>query len=61
MLGGEDVEHPYFSIECKSRERICTEKWMEQGETNNVDDKVTVLVTHIFSTRIMIMIWLTLG
>lgn len=49
VLGGEDVEHSYFSIECKSRERICTEKWMEQCEANNKEGKIPLLVTHIFS------------
>lgn len=47
VLGGEDVEHPIYSIECKSRIGIVTEKWFEQCENNNKDGKIPILVTHI--------------
>lgn len=47
VLGGEDVEHEVYSVECKSRERIVTEKWFEQCENNNKDGKIPLLITHI--------------
>lgn len=47
VLGGEDVEHDVYSIECKSRVRIVTTGWFEQCENNNKEGKIPILVTHI--------------
>lgn len=51
LLGGEDVFHPRFSIECKSVQRFVGDKWYRQGIRNNKrEDKTTVVSIHIAGT-----------
>jgi hypothetical protein len=49
--GREDVEHSYFSIECKSREKSTAHNWMEQAERNAPTDKVPVVIVKRINGR----------
>ena len=49
LLGGEDVFHPKFSIEVKSREKFVVEKWFKQCEKNNKKDKIPLVIVHVLS------------
>ena len=47
VLGGEDIYHSKFSIECKSRQKI--PKWfakMWEQTLRNCKDKIPILVLH---------------
>ena len=46
VLCGEDVKHDTYSVECKSRESLASEKWMQQCEANCPPDKTPLLVMH---------------
>lgn len=50
-MGGEDIQHPWMSIEAKSRVACVVEKWMEQSERNAPDNKIPVVVVHIHGKR----------
>lgn len=50
-LGGEDGEHPLFSIEVKSCARFAGEKFMKQCEANCKKDKTPLLVVHTKNQR----------
>ena len=46
-LGGEDVEHPIFSIECKHRNRRTElQTFLEQAERHCPPDKTALVVFH---------------
>jgi len=53
VLGGEDVLHPIYSIECKSREKL--PKWFESFWKQTMDNceeyKVPLLVIHLLNQR----------
>jgi hypothetical protein len=51
ILGGEDIEHPEYSIEVKSREKHAVFKWWKQCEDNNVRNKQPLLVIHEHGKR----------
>ena len=47
ILGKEDLNHPVFSYEVKSRKSFVALKWLEQSERNALrDNKTPVLVVH---------------
>ncbi len=46
ILGNEDVSHPRYSIEVKSRVKFVAKKWMKQCERNNIDKKIPLVVVH---------------
>lgn len=46
VLGGEDIFHPIFSIECKSKVKFSARKIMEQCKRNNKDSKIPLCVIH---------------
>jgi hypothetical protein len=46
VLGGEDVEHKHFSIECKSRQNHGIYKWWQQTNKNNKENKIPLLCIH---------------
>jgi hypothetical protein len=46
VLGGEDVQHPFYSIEVKSREKHAIFKVLKQCEDNNKDNKIPLIVIH---------------
>lgn len=50
-LGGEDVHHSKFSIECKSTQKFVGEKWYEQACKNNKFDRIPIVVVHIKGKR----------
>ena len=43
---GEDVEHPLWSIECKSRQRFYPLKWLEQASKHCPPNKTPLVVIH---------------
>ncbi len=49
ILGNEDVSHPKYSIEVKSRKKFVAKNWMEQCERNNIDNKIPLIVVHEMS------------
>lgn len=51
LFGGEDVEHPIFSIEVKSRMKMAFEPWYKQAKANNRDQKVPLVVVHKKNTN----------
>lgn len=51
IMGGEDGEHPQFSIEVKSTKRCVIEKWMEQAEKNTPPGKISLLRVHIVNKQ----------
>ena len=46
ILGSEDISHPTFSIEVKSRKKFVANQWMQQAEKNNKDKKIPLVVVH---------------
>jgi hypothetical protein len=51
ILGNEDLQHPKYSIEVKSREKHAVFRWMEQCDRNNIDSKIPLLVIHEVNKR----------
>jgi len=53
VLGGEDILHPIYSIECKSREKLPKwfSKFWEQTMYNCKEGKVPLLVIHVTNAR----------
>jgi len=51
ILSGEDISHPIFSIEAKSRKSVVIEKWMKQAEVNAPIDKIPLLIIHTHNSR----------
>jgi hypothetical protein len=47
ILGYEDVQHPLFSIEVKSRVRFSGEGFMEQAIRNCPEGKTALVIVHI--------------
>lgn len=50
-MGGEDVFHPNFSIECKDFARFSGIKILEQAENNNSRQVTPIGVVHIRGTE----------
>jgi len=46
ILGNEDVMHPIYSIEVKSRKKFIGNKWMKQCKENNKENKIPIIVIH---------------
>ncbi len=51
VMGGEDVEHPIFSIEVKSRKAFVATDWMAQSARNCPEGKVPLVVVHVTGQR----------
>ena len=51
LFGGEDVKHPKFSIEVKSRLKFVAKKWMAQANRNNKNNKIPIVVVHEKNTH----------
>lgn len=51
VLGKEDVEHPLFSIESKSRKSFVAKKWMEQAENNCPEGKIALVKCHVLNQK----------
>ena len=48
IMGKEDLSHPVFSYEVKSRKSFVALKWLEQSERNALkNNKTPVLVVHV--------------
>jgi hypothetical protein len=46
IMGGEDIAHPIYSIEVKSRKSHAVFNFMRQCEQNNKKKKIPLLVLH---------------
>lgn len=51
VLGSEDVLHPVYSIETKSKQSFVASSWFEQCERNNKEHKIPLLVVHVRGRR----------
>lgn len=51
VMGGEDVEHEIFSIECKDLARFAGVKYLEQAERNCPNGKTPLALVHIRHKR----------
>lgn len=47
IFGGEDAEHPIFSIEAKSKKVFSGIKFIEQAEKNCPEGKIPIVVLHM--------------
>lgn len=47
IMGKEDLSHPVFSYEVKSRKSFVALPWLEQAERNCPEGKTPVLVVHV--------------
>ena len=50
-LGGEDIEHPIYSIEAKAYKAYRGESIMKQCEANCKGDKIPVAIVHVNGQR----------
>jgi hypothetical protein len=50
IMGGEDISHPDYSIEVKSRQSFVAKKWMEQAKRNSKGGKIPLVVVHAGNT-----------
>ena len=46
-LGGEDIRHPYLSVEAKTRKVFVGEKYMSQAKANCPTGKIPIVVIHV--------------
>jgi hypothetical protein len=47
LMGGEDIFHPIYSIECKSRNAFVGEGFLAQAERNCPKGKTPIAIVHI--------------
>lgn len=47
LLGREDLEHPLFSIEVKSRMRFTGERFMQQAIQSCPEGKTPLVIVHL--------------
>lgn len=47
ILGGEDVSHPLFSIEVKSRVHFTGDGFLDQAERHSPADRTPIAVVHL--------------
>ncbi len=47
ILGKEDLSHPLFSYEVKSRKSFVALDWLNQAERNCPEGKMPALVVHV--------------
>jgi len=47
IFGGEDAEHPKFSIEAKSKKVFSGTKFIEQAEKNCPKGKIPIVILHL--------------
>lgn len=46
IMGGEDIEHPIFSIETKTLKKCAVRKYMRQAVSNCSPDKTPIVIIH---------------
>lgn len=51
IMGGEDISHPLFSIEVKSRLRFAGTSFMDQAVRNTPEGKTPLVVVHVVGSR----------
>ena len=51
ILGGEDVSHPFLSIEIKERQKFAGEKFLNQAKDNAQPGKTPIVIVHIHNQR----------
>lgn len=47
LMGKDDIEHPVWSFEAKSRVRFGPERWLEQAERNTPQGKTPAVIVHV--------------
>lgn len=50
-LSGEDIQHPVFSGEVKSRKAFAAAPWMDQAVRNCPKGKTPLVVVHVHGSR----------
>ena len=51
ILGKEDIDHPDYTVEVKSRKTFAGSKFLEQAEQHNTGDKTAIAVVHVTGKR----------
>lgn len=51
ILGKEDIDHPDYTVEVKSRKSFAGSKFLEQAERHNADDKTAIAIVHVTGQR----------
>lgn len=51
ILGKEDIDHPDYTVEVKSRKSFAGSKFLEQAEKHNADDKTAIAIVHVTGKR----------
>lgn len=51
ILGKEDIEHPVFSMEVKTRNKYAGDNFMTQAINNCPGGKIPIVITHINGRR----------
>lgn len=51
IMGKEDLNHPVFSYEVKSRQSFAALPWLEQAERNCPEGKTPAFVVHVRGKR----------
>ena len=52
LMGKDDVLHPVWSLEIKSRARFAPERWLEQAERNAPPGKTPAVIVHVHFKRL---------
>ena len=47
ILGKEDIEHPDYTVEVKSRKAFAGAGFLEQAEKHNTGDKTAIAIVHV--------------
>lgn len=47
ILGKEDIDHPDYTVEVKSRKSFAGSKFLEQAEKHNKGDKTAIAIVHV--------------
>jgi len=50
-IEGQDIEHPYLSIECKKRKSFVGQSFMDQAVRNCPEGKTPVVIVHVTGQR----------
>ncbi len=51
VLGGEDISHPLWSVQVKSRKSFVAVNWMQQSVKDCSPNKTPLLVIHVQGQR----------
>jgi hypothetical protein len=51
ILGKEDIYHPDYTVEVKSRKAFAGSQFLEQAEKHNPGDKTALAIVHVTGKR----------